>query len=118
MPRPVDGDEWLRKLIKYRNRGGDNHEFGVMPRLVGGDSQIQAIYLLEGINTALNCDSLSLNILGVIRNFSTIGRKHGLHIQYLKRLEVEHLDNTLSILKKNYKLTGKPLQDFVYFTHF
>ena len=47
MPRPVDGDEWLRKLIKYRNRGGDNHEFGVMPRLVGGDSQIQAIYLLN-----------------------------------------------------------------------
>jgi hypothetical protein len=64
---------------------------------------------LEGINTALNCDSLSLNILGVIRSFSTIGRKHGLHIQYLKRLEVEQLDNTLSILEKNYKLTGKPL---------
>jgi hypothetical protein len=65
--------------------------------------------VLEGTNTALNCDSLSLNILGVIRNFSTIGRKHGLHIQYLKKLEVEHLDNTLSILKKNYKLTGRPL---------
>lgn len=65
--------------------------------------------LLEGINTALNCDSLSLNIFGVIRSLSTIGRKHGLHIQYLKRLEVEHLDTTLSILEKNYKLTGKPL---------
>ena len=65
--------------------------------------------LLEGINTALNCDSLSLSILGVIRSLSTIGRKHGLHIQYLKRLEVEHLDSTLSILEKNYKLTGKPL---------
>jgi len=43
----VDGDEWLKKLINYRNRGGDSHEFGVMPRLVGEDSQIQAISLLK-----------------------------------------------------------------------
>ena len=46
MPRPVDGDEWLKKFINNRNRGGDSHEFGVMPRLVGGDSQIQEISLL------------------------------------------------------------------------
>ena len=45
IPRPVDGDEWFKKLINYRNRGGHSHEFGVMPRLVDGDSQIQAISL-------------------------------------------------------------------------
>ena len=33
-------------LNAFRNRGGDSHEFGVMPRLVGGDSQIQVISLL------------------------------------------------------------------------
>ena len=39
-------------LINYRNRGGYSHEFGLMPRLVGGDSQIQAISLLfSGCNT-------------------------------------------------------------------
>ena len=34
-------------LINYGNRGGYSHEFGLMPRLVGGDSQIQAISLLK-----------------------------------------------------------------------
>jgi len=49
----VDGDEWFKKLINYRNRGGDSHEFGVMPRLVGGDSQIQAISLLKKEDTLI-----------------------------------------------------------------
>jgi len=37
----------LKNLINFRNRGGNSNEFGVMPRLVGGDSQIQEIYLLH-----------------------------------------------------------------------
>ena len=36
-------------LNVFRNRGGDSHEFGIMPRLVGGDSQIQEIPLLRKI---------------------------------------------------------------------
>jgi len=65
--------------------------------------------LVENINLALSCNPLSFNLLGSIRRVSTIGRKHGLHIQFLKRLEDEYLDNTLSILEKYYKLIGRPL---------
>jgi hypothetical protein len=36
-----------RKLINFRNRGGHSREFGVMHRLVGGDSQIHGISLLQ-----------------------------------------------------------------------
>lgn len=65
--------------------------------------------LVENINPASSCYPLFFNLLGSIRNFSTIGRKHGLHIQFLKRLEDDFLDNTFSTLEKYYKLTGKPL---------
>jgi len=41
IPRFVNGDEWYKFSIKLRNHGGDSHEFGVMPHLVGGDSRIQ-----------------------------------------------------------------------------
>jgi hypothetical protein len=47
----VDGDEWFEKLINYRKRGGDSHEFGVITCLVGGDSQIQAISLPAGADS-------------------------------------------------------------------
>jgi hypothetical protein len=46
IPRFVNGDEWYKSSIKLRNHGGDSHEFGVMPHLVGGDSRIQVIPLL------------------------------------------------------------------------
>jgi len=46
IPRFVNGDEWYKFSIKLRNHGGDSHEFGVMPHLVGGDSRIQVISLL------------------------------------------------------------------------
>jgi len=47
IPRPVDGDEWFKFCVKLGNRGGNSHEFGVMPRLVSGDSRIQTISLLS-----------------------------------------------------------------------
>jgi len=65
--------------------------------------------LVENISPALRCNPLSFNLLGSIRDSSTIGRKHGLHIQFLKRLEDEYLDDMFSILEKRYKLIGKPL---------
>lgn len=65
--------------------------------------------LVENINQALRCNPLSFNLLGSIRGFSAIGRKHGLHIQFLKRLEDEYLDDTFITLEKYYKLTGRPL---------
>lgn len=49
IPRFVNGDEWYKFAIKLRNHGGDSHEFGVMPHLVGGDSRIQVISLLKKI---------------------------------------------------------------------
>ena len=64
---------------------------------------------IKNINSTLSCDQLHFNLLGSIRKFSTIGRKNGIHIQFLKRLEDEYLDDTLSILVKYYKLIGRPL---------
>jgi hypothetical protein len=42
-----------------RNRGGVSHEFGEMPRFLGGDSRIQAISLLVILNLFQNLISLS-----------------------------------------------------------
>ena len=46
IPRFVNGDEWSEFSIELRNRGGDSHEFDILPHLVGGDSRIQAISLI------------------------------------------------------------------------
>jgi hypothetical protein len=64
---------------------------------------------IENINPQLNCDPLFFNLLGAVRGFSTIGSRYGLHIQFLKRLEDDILDDTLSKLETYYKRTGKPL---------
>ena len=52
----------FKNLINFRNRGGHSHEFGVMPRLVGGDSQIQEISLLFLTINCVRVDS-ALNLL-------------------------------------------------------
>ena len=65
--------------------------------------------LVKNINPLLSCNPLSFNLLCSIRGFSTIGRKHGLHIQFLKRLEDDYLDDTFSTLENYYKFIGKPL---------
>ncbi len=65
--------------------------------------------LVRNINPALNCDPLTFNLLGSVRGFGRIGRKYSLHIKFLKRLEDDHLDDTLCKLEKYYKSTGNPL---------
>jgi len=64
---------------------------------------------VENINPALSCNSLSFNFLSSIRDLSKIGRKHGIHMQFMKRVEDDYLDSIFSTLEKYYKLLGKPL---------
>jgi len=64
---------------------------------------------IKDINSSLNCDQLHFNLLGSIRKFSTIGRKNSIHIQFLKRLEDDNLEDTFSKLEKYYLLINKPL---------
>ena len=64
---------------------------------------------IENINPVLNCNPLSFNLFGFVRGFSTLGRRYGLHIQFLKRLEDNTLDTILSKLENYYKRTGLPL---------
>jgi hypothetical protein len=64
---------------------------------------------LETIHPALSGLTLSCNLLASMRGVSTIGRKYGLHLQFLKRLEDNLVEDTLSALEKSYKLNGTPL---------
>jgi len=64
---------------------------------------------IENINKDLCCNPQSFSLIGSVRDFSIIGRKHSLHIQFLKKLEYNSTDDTLSTLEKYYELTGRPL---------
>ena len=64
---------------------------------------------IENINKDLCCNPQSFSLIGSVRDISIIGRKHSLHIQFLKKLEYNYLDDTFSTLEKYYKLTGRPL---------
>lgn len=55
------------------------------------------------------CNPLSFSLLGSVRGFSMVGRRTSLHVQFLKKLEDNHLKDTFSTLEKYYKLTGRPL---------
>jgi hypothetical protein len=64
---------------------------------------------IENKDKEFCCNPLSFSLLGSVRSFSMAGRRQSLHVQFLKKLEESHLEDTFSTLEKYYKLTGRPL---------
>lgn len=64
---------------------------------------------IENKDKEFCCNPLSFSLLGSVRSFSMVGRRQSLHVQFLKKLEESHLEDTFSTLEKYYKLTGRPL---------
>jgi hypothetical protein len=65
--------------------------------------------LIENKDKEFFCNPLSFSLLGSVRSCSMVGSRQSLHVQFLKKLEESHLEDTFSTLEKYYKLTGRPL---------
>lgn len=64
---------------------------------------------VENKDKAFCCNPLSFSLLGSVRGFGMVEGRQSLHIQFLKKLEESHLDDTFNILEKTYQRTGRPL---------
>jgi hypothetical protein len=64
---------------------------------------------IKSDSSTIVCNPLKLHLLGSIRGISKIGKRYGIHLAFLKRLDAHLADSHFSVAEKHYSHIKKPL---------